>query len=236
MKKNFLKCMAVVAVIVALVVGLTSCRMNSTSVDKAEMTEGVKKAVSEMLKMENINKDDTLIKLDSNNVARISGVGTDSVQWDSVNASSRPIQVSIYTDSGSVFDNGKDFVEMVSVIAAFGSIFGAPVLILIFLFYYWYKAKRDRNRVIEAAIMNNVKVDPNLFNDYKTPRTRLHSALVWMAWGMGIIIFFICVDAAEAAGLGAIPLFVGLAKLITYFMEDRKQPTETKREQNADAE
>ena len=48
---------------------------------------------------------------------------------------------------------------------------------------------------------------------------------MWLAWGVGIIAFCLIVSGAKDTvfAIGFIPLLVGVAKLITYFVEDRKK-------------
>lgn len=228
MKKTFLKGVAFASLMLAMVFGIVGCRGD---VDNAKLEARVQNAIREMLNTEQLNFGDTVLNLNRDNTTvKIKGLNPD-MGADSLNVSNRPVYVDVHTDYGMGLD-GDNVVEIIAVIL----IFGTPFLISLALFSVWYKIKRDRNRVIEIAIRNNVRIDPMIFSDYKTPRTRLHSALVWMACGAGIILFFICVEAEEAIGLGGVPLFVGIAKLITYFVEDRKQRPQTEKEQNVDVE
>lgn len=226
MKKIFYGLMAAM-----VVVCMVSCSGEIDADSKARLKADVQSAIKEVVKMEAVNADDTLIVLNgSDTTVSIADVKTDSLAADSTQ-SSRPIIVEVYYDD-SALDG-----EYITGIVAIVGVFGGGVMVFFFLFSFWFKAKRDRNRVIETAIRNNAKIDPIVFNDFKSPRTRLHAALVWMAWGLGIAVFFLFVDAVEVIGLGAVPFFVGVAKLITYFLEDRKQPVEEKiNEPNIDAE
>ena len=54
-------------------------------------------------------------------------------------------------------------------------------------------------------------------------KSRLQSGLVWIGWGLGLICLFAVCGSIKTAMIGLIPLFVGTAKLITYFVEDRKK-------------
>lgn len=228
MKKIFHGLMAAMAVVC-----MVGCSGEIDADGKARLKADVQSAIKEVVKMEAVNADDTLIVLNgSGTTVSIADVKTDSIAADSTQ-SYRPINVEVYYDDSALdLDD-----EYITGIVAIVSVFGGGVMVFFFLFSFWFKAKRDRNRVIETAIKNNAKIDPIIFNDFKSPRTRLHAALVWMAWGLGIVIFFLFVDAIEVIGLGAVPFFVGVAKLITYFLEDRKQPIEEKiNESNIDAE
>ncbi len=232
MKKNFLKSIVLASLMLAMTFCVVGCRSEH---DTAYLETKVQNAIKEVLNTEQINISDTVLSLnhDDTNI-KINGLETDSTAAG-IDDPKRPIYVKVYANQGMDID-GHTLVDILAVIF----IFGSPMLIFFFLFFflfrYLYKVKCDRNRVIEFAIKNNAKVDPIIFSNYKTPRTRLHSALVWVAWGAGIMLFFYCVGADEVIGLGAVPLFVGIAKLITYFVEDRKQRPEIEKDQNIDAE
>ena len=54
---------------------------------------------------------------------------------------------------------------------------------------------------------------------YRIDSRRLSNALIWMGVGIVGFIFFMTVDAKEPACLALLPVFIGLAKLISYFAE-----------------
>lgn len=226
MKKIFYGLMVAMAVVC-----MVGCSGEIDADGKARLKADVQSAIKEVVKMEAVNVDDTLIVLNgSDTTVSIADVKTDSLAADSTQ-SCRPIIVEVYYDDSAL--DGDFIISIVAIV----SVFGGGVMVFFFIFFFWFRAKKDRNRVIETAIRNNAKIDPIVFNDFKSPRTRLHAALVWMAWGLGIAIFFLFVDSIEVVGLGAVPFFVGVAKLITYFLEDRKRPIEEKiNEPNIDAE
>lgn len=228
MKSNFLNRVVFASLLLAMAFCVVGCRGRY---DADNLEAKVQNALKEVLKAEQINISDTILSLSSsNNAVSIKGLESDTIA-DSTKVTIRPIYVEVYASSGLDIE-GEEIVGMIAVIL----IFSTPILVFFFLFRFLYKVKSDRNRVIEFAIKNNAKIDSGIFSDYKTPRTRLHSALVWMAWGVGIMVFFCCVGADVVIGLGAVPLFVGIAKLITYFVEDRKQQSEIEKDQNIDAE
>ena len=111
-------------------------------------------------------------------------------------------------------------IVFIAIVTPFASI----VLIIFFAIRGITSRQRERNKLIEKAIDNNYPLPDNFFISQKSPRTRLQSALVWIAWGVGVVAFFLIVDPTVTAySLGLIPLLVGAAKLITYFIEDRKK-------------
>ncbi len=90
-----------------------------------------------------------------------------------------------------------------------------------------YRKRTYRYRIIEKAIENNIPIPESILTDWESQNkgneksSQLQSALVWIAWGLGIIIFFLICGLYEMAGISSIPLLVGMAKLITYFIERR---------------
>ena len=83
--------------------------------------------------------------------------------------------------------------------------------------------QREHNKLIEKAIECNYPLPDDFFKAPKRHRSRLQSALVWIAWGVGIISFCLIMSNDTVYAIGLIPLLVGIAKLITYFVEDRKK-------------
>ncbi len=118
-----------------------------------------------------------------------------------------------------------NIVAIVGTICVFGG--GALVIILsvFFICNFKFRQRSARYRVIEKALDHNVAIPESFFeNETPAKKSRLQSALVWMAWGLGLMLFFFLVGDGEGeVALGCIPLFVGIAKLITYFVEDHKK-------------
>lgn len=117
--------------------------------------------------------------------------------------------------------------------------FITPIVIVFSIFYFGYKSKLSRNRLMETAIKNNQEIPKEFFME-KTPKpkSRLQSSIVAFGWGMGIFLFFMTKpDFLSLSVLSVIPFMIGVAKLITYFVEDRPKLKAEKRAacQDADA-
>lgn len=123
-------------------------------------------------------------------------------------------------------DSDSHKVQLVAII--FGTLTGAMIIILpVFLIcYFIYRRRTIRYRIIEKAIENNIQLPTEFYKgeEARPRRSRLQSALVWIAWGVGIITFLLIADGKDGIGFGIIPILVGTAKLITYIVEDRKKP------------
>ena len=117
-------------------------------------------------------------------------------------------------------DGAETAIAVIVILAIF--VFPLVSLIAIVWLIVWFSTRksRDRNRLVAMSIERGIPLPPDYFRQVQ--RSRLQSGLVWVMWGIGIMIFFlIAVGAKTAAVLGLIPLLVGAAKLITYFVEDR---------------
>lgn len=121
---------------------------------------------------------------------------------------------------------------MISALAIICTI-GLPIalffIVTIIFIIYIYKRRTLKYRIINKAIDNGITLPDSFYNEQdinKPKNSRLHSALVWIACGLGISCFFFFADAGEAVAIGFAPIFVGIAKLITYFVEDRKKESQ----------
>lgn len=120
----------------------------------------------------------------------------------------------------SVSDN---MIAIIAIIFGVLTPFLSIVAIVFIALLFAHKKRKLRYHTIELAISNGRDLPDSFYEsfDNKNGRSRLQSALVWIAWGIGIALFLLCVDDIESAFIAAIPLLVGAAKLITYFIEDR---------------
>ena len=124
-------------------------------------------------------------------------------------------------------NDGENFSGVFIVFIAIATPFACAVLIVFFIIRGITSRQREHNKLIEKAIENNYPLPDNFFDAPKRHKSRLQSSLVWLAWGIGTMGFFYIVDPTETAySIGLIPLLVGVAKLITYFVEDHKKESE----------
>ena len=147
----------------------------------------------------------------------IADSSSDSVVIITPDESAKIANISIHQSNN---DAGFWFVLIVfiAVVIPFASL----VLIIFFALRAITSRQRERNKLIEIAIKSNYPLPDNFFFNPQTSRTRLQSALVWLACGIGSIAFFLVIFDDALYAIGIIPLLIGIAKLITYFVEDRK--------------
>jgi uncharacterized membrane protein HdeD (DUF308 family) len=126
------------------------------------------------------------------------------------------------------YDHQEEMMEYtIQIVAVIGGlltgilIFTLPIF---FICYFIYRKRTIRYRIAEKAIEKNMTLPESFFAIPEAEKkSRLQSGLVWIGWGLGLICLFAVCGSIKTAMIGLIPLFVGVAKLITYFVEDRKK-------------
>lgn len=202
MKKLFI----LLAAAIITVMSMISCSDNGLSAEeKAELISNVKRAVAES-KAKDINN--VVISLDNIDACDNDAL-TDSISSDD------STEVNISVNKGR-----SQIVEIFGVIFIFGGPFIATVLIVWLCLYYATQRRRGREQLIAMAIERGYAL-PDGFYDTTTTKSRLQSGLVWLMWGIGLIIVMTCLGSLSLGTIGLIPLLVGVAKLITYYVEDR---------------
>lgn len=120
-------------------------------------------------------------------------------------------------------ETGERIVELTAIILGISIPFASVILVIFLALSHVHKKRKLRYHTIELAITSGHELPDSFYESFDNPKhkSRLQSALVWMAWGLGLgLLFFVCGEP-EFAAIGSIPLLVGIAKLITYFVEDR---------------
>lgn len=110
-------------------------------------------------------------------------------------------------------------LEILTMLAPFATI----VFIVLIAGYSGYKKRQSNNKLMETAILQGRDIPSDYFlsNGGRRPKSRLNSGMVLIGTGIGLMLFLLqCADAFWALGL--IPIFIGVANLITYFVEDSR--------------
>lgn len=105
------------------------------------------------------------------------------------------------------------------------------VLVFFLIFRYLRQRRLDRYRVIEHSIDKGMPLPDSFYmsegpKNTNTPR----SAIVWIGWGLAIILFFCLIDSKAIAAFGLIPLFIGIARGVTYLVNRHDEKEKEKRE------
>ncbi|HZD54551.1 MAG TPA: DUF6249 domain-containing protein [Woeseiaceae bacterium] len=104
----------------------------------------------------------------------------------------------------------------------FVSVFGSLAVILGLYFMFWHRTRAELQKTVRAALEKGQELSPELIERLVSPRRPPHAdlrrALIWLAAGVGCVVFAFFVDEQEAVrpiiGLGAFPLLIGIAYLI----------------------
>ena len=197
----------------ALIAGISFTSCQRKAITQEEIDE-LNRQISEKLAMIE-NNDDTTTSI------TIDSASTDSTIKINTPRNDKKTEITIIQGH-----NGGESVGAVLFLSIVATAhFACAVLIVFFIIRGITSRQREHNKLIEKAIECNYPLPNDFFKAPKQSKSRLQSALVWLAWGVGIIAFCLIVSGAKDTvfAIGFIPLLVGVAKLITYFVEDRKK-------------
>ena len=128
------------------------------------------------------------------------------------------------------FDN--DFDDMVpsfvSPVAILGviMIFGGPIIAVFFICYFIYRTKKARYQALSEIVASGREVPKELFPQVD-PRAKWNSGIKYVAWGAGLMLFFLLGFDIEWAALMFVPIIIGVGKLISYRQEQRLRETQS---------
>ncbi len=98
---------------------------------------------------------------------------------------------------------------------------------VVWLVFRYRNQKEQRNHeTLRQMIEKGMEIPPNIsFGEAAETGSPLNRGLKYMGLGAGLIVFFLTMDMADIAGVGAIPLFIGLAYLLIWHLEKKKTGT-----------
>ena len=102
--------------------------------------------------------------------------------------------------------------------------FGTPILLVAAMLYTSYRKRRLMHNTIDQYVTSGRDIPPEVLQSLHrevTPANNLHRGLVMSGVGLGVITCFLVMSATEAAALGLIPLFIGLAQLLIWKLEKK---------------
>jgi len=76
--------------------------------------------------------------------------------------------------------------------------------------------------LVQAYLDAGKEVPPQVLNTFGNGGGSLRSGLMLTAIGIGIVAAFNAANNSSVGALGLIPMFIGLAKLLYWFFEERK--------------
>lgn len=145
-----------------------------------------------------------------------------SLSYDSINSLTVMTITPPQNSNAFVGEVGDNIVALTAVVLGLSMPAIVTVLVFMLIFRYLRRRKLDRYRVMEYAIDHGMQLPDSFYlaeegRNTNTPR----SAIVWIGWGLAIIVFFLCADLEPLASFGLIPLFIGVARGVTYIINRR---------------
>lgn len=112
-----------------------------------------------------------------------------------------------------------DGAVAISIIAIL-AVFGLPVFLLIVFMTSGHRRRKQKMELVNLYIANDKELPEHVITAFDTggAANSLRSGLVLVAVGLGLAAGF----SGNAGNFGLIPLFLGLARLIYWYLEERK--------------
>lgn len=128
-----------------------------------------------------------------------------------------------YDDIDDAVHSNLGLVRILAILIPFASLVGIVWLTL----YYRTRRHRAYMHMLETAIQHQCELPPG-FDTLKgrSPISVLRSGIVWVGVGLAVILMFVF-SAWTLMPVGLIPLFVGLARIATYFTVTRAEKSKT---------
>jgi uncharacterized protein YjbJ (UPF0337 family) len=130
----------------------------------------------------------------------------------------------IGSDGGGIWDDGISLIEALIPITAIVFTFGMPIMIVAVVLYSSYRKKRLMHDTIDQYVSSGKDIPPEVLKGLQkevTPKNNLHRGLVMSGVGLGIFACFAVIGTLSAAAFGLIPLFIGLAQLLIWKLEEK---------------
>ena len=108
-------------------------------------------------------------------------------------------------------------------------IFGMPLFLLLALLGAGHRKRKQKMELVELYIKNERDIPEHVVSalDNGGSASSLKSGLTLTAVGIGLVVALNVVGASEAAGFALIPMFLGIARLIFWFLVERKVESKT---------
>ena len=130
------------------------------------------------------------------------------------------IEIDVATKTG--------FFYAILAIMAVSFTLGLPVIVIAIILYYKHRKRRQRDAVIEKFINSGKDVPAELLASWELhpdeSDSRLHQGIKLIAVSLGLYIFLYFFVGADVALIAAIPLFLGIARLIIWKISQKSGP------------
>jgi hypothetical protein len=134
-------------------------------------------------------------------------------------------------DEGFSFDSDMDGLPAGVVLIALPAvilIFGMPLFLLLALLGAGNRKRKQKMELVDLYIKSERDIPEHVITalDNGGAASSLKSGLTLTAVGLGVVAAFNILGAEEAGAFGLIPMFLGIARLIFWFVVERKSEPE----------
>jgi hypothetical protein len=130
------------------------------------------------------------------------------------------IEIDVATKTG--------FFYAILAIMAVSFTLGLPVIVTAIILYYKHRKRRQRDAVIEKFINSGKDVPAELLASWELhpdeSDSRLHQGIKLIAVSLGLYLFLHFSVGTDVALIAAIPLFLGIARLIIWKISQKSGP------------
>ena len=129
-------------------------------------------------------------------------------------------------EDGFVIDMTSDDIPLAALFIAVPAVIlflGMPIFIVLLVLWFGHKKRRQKMELVNVYLEANKEVPPQVLTSFDVgAASSLRRGLMLTALGVGIVAAFSAFGDADIGALGLIPLFVGVARLIYWYVEERK--------------
>lgn len=130
-------------------------------------------------------------------------------------------------EDGITFDlNGSDMPVGAAIVASLAVvlIFGMPVFIVLLILWFGHKKRRQRVELVNRFLDAGKDVPPEVLHTIDADGgNSLRRGIMLTGIGAGIVAGFNAAGDSDIAGFGLIPLFIGIARLVYWYIAERKE-------------
>lgn len=212
--------------ILILTMSIITLMISSCSSQKEKMRNAIIEEIKEDV---SYNIQEALKELNDSSIREIQIKYNDSNENINVNTShsiaeNGNISVDVNVD---IEEESEDVIAITAIVIGTIAFFLSPILIVAVICYFIYKSKRDKNRIITAAINTGYLLPKEFFYQY-SPSIKLQSGFIYIAWATGLFLFCFIIGLEGIAYLAFIPFIIGIGKIIGWYLYQRKENNKDK--------
>ena len=147
---------------------------------------------------------------------------------DKIRSALKEIEEGIESD---IATNSTSFWDAVVAIVAISFTLGLPVIVIAIILYYKHRKRRQRDALIEKFINSDKDLPAELLSLWELhldePNKTLNQGIKLVAVSLGLYLFLHVFLGTDIALIAAVPLFLGIARLIIWKISQKSGSTNT---------